>query len=282
MWTDAWRLYELSQTVFSDFYKSTYVATYQTVSASGHSVDFPPLWPVVLAVTDKLLHTGLNSGFLAALLCLALFMVVSELAARKLTGMPAVGFAVAGIIAASWWFQVELLAGQTMPMQLLLLSVILYVFLGSGPLGASRSFVLGVLCGLAFLNRFDALPFAIAMIAMCGVAAGTWRGAAVFTVGLLLGMSPWIVYSLVYFGTPLASDNKAVALAAAVTHTTEWYSTPLPTVFDQPLAWLLKLVRYAGRLVVGLVWAFSGLAPPPHPISGRVHHPRVRQGRANR
>jgi hypothetical protein len=236
MWTDAWRLYELAQTVFGDFYKSNFVGTYQTIGADGRSADFPPLWPVVLAIADKLLHTGLNSGYLVAFLCLAGFMAASELVTRALTGVPAVGLAVAGIVVASWWFQVELLAGQTMPMQLLLLSVILYVFVADGPLRTPRCFMLGILCGLAFLNRFDTLLFAIAMIAACAAAAASWRGALVFVAGLLLGMSPWIVYSLVYFGTPLASDNKTVALAAVVTHTTEWHGTPLPTLFDQPVA----------------------------------------------
>ena len=280
MWTDGWRLYELAQTVFGDFYRSNYVATYQTLNIGGYSADFPPLWPVALAITDKLLQTGPNSGYLAAFLCLALFMGVSELVARELTGVPAVGFAVAGIVVASWWFQVELLAGQTMPMQLLLLSVILYVFVLAGPLGAARCLALGVLCGLAFLNRFDALPFAIAMIAACGIAAKAWRAAGLFVAGLLLGMSPWIAYSLAHFGTLLASDNRTVALAAVVTHTTEWYATPLPTVFDQPVAWTFKLAQFTGR---SRRWIGPGIPRDqcaPRCLSGSARHACGRQGRA--
>ncbi len=263
MWTDAWRLHELSQTIFGAFYKSNIVATFQSENVGGQSADFPPLWPVVISITEKLLHTGLNSGFVASFLCLALFMSISEAIARELTGVPWVGLAVVGIVTASWWFQSELLAGQTMPMQLLLLSIILYVFLDARPLSASRSFFVGALCGLAFLNRFDALPFGIGMVAAAAIAAKSWRAGAMAALGLGLAMSPWIVYSLTYFNTPLASDNKAVALAAVVTHTTEWYAAPLPTVFDQPLTWLLKLVRYAGRLGVGLVQSFLGVAALP-------------------
>jgi len=263
MWTDAWRLHELSQTIFGAFYRSNIVATFQSDNVGWQSADFPPLWPVVLSITDKLLHTGLNSGFVAGFLCLALFMSISEAIARELTGVRWVGLAVVGILIASWWFQTELLAGQTMPMQLLLMSLILYVLLDARPLSASRSFCVGALCGVAFLNRFDALLFGIGMVFACGWAAKSWRAGAMAVLGLGLAMSPWIVYSLTYFNTPLASDNKAIALAAVITHTTEWYAAPLPTVFDQPLTWLLKLVRYGGRLSVGLVQSFLGVAALP-------------------
>ena len=263
MWTDAWRLYELAQTVFGDFYKSNYVATYQMLNTGGHSADFPPLWPLVLAVTDRLLRTGLNSGYFAAFLCLALFMVVSEMVARELAGLPAIGFAVAGIVAASWWFQVELLAGQTMPMQLLLLSVILYVFIGAGPLGASRSFLLGILCGLAFLNRFDALPFAVAMIGVCGVAARTWRAAAIFATGLSsrhVAVDRLFARLLRHAAGIGQQGNRPGgrrhAYDGVVRHAAADRLRPARRG-------ALKLVRYGGRLGVGLVHAFLGISALP-------------------
>src|SRR3977135_3609369 len=42
MWTDAWRLHELSQTVFGEFYKSNFVATFQGANGGGGAAGFSP------------------------------------------------------------------------------------------------------------------------------------------------------------------------------------------------------------------------------------------------
>src|SRR4051812_49611661 len=66
MWTDAWRLQELSQTVFGRFYESNFVTTFQGARRGGRSADFPPLWPVVMAGPHQNLAPRTQPGVIAA------------------------------------------------------------------------------------------------------------------------------------------------------------------------------------------------------------------------
>jgi hypothetical protein len=53
---DSWALYELSQTVFGDFYRFNHWRSY--ADAGAYSASFPPLTPVLIALTDGVLGTG--------------------------------------------------------------------------------------------------------------------------------------------------------------------------------------------------------------------------------
>ena len=256
---DSWALYELSQTVFGDFYRFNHWRSY--ASEAAYSASFPPLTPVLIALIDGLLSTGARTGLYLAFACFAGFALVSERIGRVATSAPWLGLAAAGLLLLGPnMMLIEMSAGRTIPLQLLLYGLILLGLLKGAGMGIAQVAGIGVLAGLAVLNRFDALmlPF------LCAVIIG-WltRKPAYALVSLAfaaLAVSPWIVYSLGTFGTVFATDNAGTATALdPAAYVTDWWPVAQPTLADDPLGWATRVVGN----VVGFFWTAASLLAGP-------------------
>jgi glycosyltransferase involved in cell wall biosynthesis len=247
---DSWALYELSQTVLGDFYRFSHWRSY--ASASPYSAAFPPLFPALIAVTDALLGTGARTGLCLALVCFAGFALVSEQIGRRVTGAPWVGLAAAGVLLLGPKMLIaELGAGRTIPLQLLLYALILLGLLRGERITLGGAAGLGLLAGLALLNRFDA------MLVPLLAAGAVWRltrrpaRALAALAASALAVSPWALYSLTTFGVVFATDNAGTATALDPrAFVTDWWPQPQPSLEDDPWAWALRvggnLIAYAG------------------------------------
>ena len=139
----------------------------------------------------------------------------------------------------------ELFAGRTIPLQLLLFAIALGL-LASNSIGNARGAIIGLVLGLAILNRFDALV--PALVIGCGILLWTQRLPVLLSYfGALMAMlSPWILYSLAVHGVFFSSDNNGVAFAAVPVHATDFHLERVPTLSTEPILWVKKV---AGNLV---------------------------------
>ena len=250
---DSWAYYELGQTVFSDFYRFTHFRSYWTTSS--YSASFPPLFPVAIAMLDGLVDAGARSGVYVAFLAFGIFALLSELIGRRAFGTAWLGLAMALLLLLGRGMLIgEMTAGRSIPLQLVLFALVLLGLLRASRMSIAGGLGIGVLSGLAVLNRFDAviLPFLTA-------AAIWWLSrrptlAPVVLVGAAVTVSPWIIYSLTTFGVFFATDNSGVATAVDPrAFVTDWWSVAPLTLGDDPGAWLARISVNAARFSFGII-----------------------------
>lgn len=243
---DSWALYELSQTVFSDFYRFSHFRSYSGISE--YSSAFAPLWPTLIALVDGALATGARTGLYLAFASYFAFALVSEHIGRRISGTRWIGLAGALILLLGHnmvWD--ELGAGRTIPLQLLIYALVLSGLLTGKIMGLMRAGAVGFLAGLAVMNRFDAvlLPIFTAAMLLWITRKPLHLVAALFAS--LIAVSPWIAYSLATFGSLFATDNSGVATALQTgAFVTDWWPQPQPNWSDDPAAWSLKVIGNVG------------------------------------
>lgn len=256
---DSWALYELSKTVFGDFYRFSHWRSY--ASPSPYSASFAPLTPVLIAALDAVFAAGPRTGLYLAFACYAGFALASERIGRLVTGAPwlGLGAALVVLLGPNMLF-IEMAAGRTIPLQLLLYALIVLGLLGSGRRASAQALAVGLLAGLAVLNRFDALPVpVIAAGAILWLTRSPVRALCVLAAAAIV-VSPWIAYSLTTFGTLFATDNAGTALAAdSAAYFSDWWPAPQPGLADDPAAWA---ARIAGNALACAHVAASLLASP--------------------
>ncbi len=222
--------------------------------------------PVLIALTDAVLGTGARTGLYLAFAAFAAFALVSERIGRVVAGAPWVGLAAAGVLLLGPnMLLIELGAGRTIPLQLLILSLIVLGLLRGQALTLVQAAGVGALAGLALMNRFDA-----ALLPLL-VAGGVWwltrrpaRALAALGASLIV-ISPWIAYSLTTFGTLFATDNAGTATAIdPAAYVTDWWPTAQPSLSDDPLAWA---ERVAGN-GLGFARTFASLIASPLGLGG--------------
>ncbi|MFO6445687.1 glycosyltransferase family 2 protein [Erythrobacter sp. NE805] len=256
---DSWALYELAQSVGADFYRFTHWRSY--ASASPYSASFPPLTPVLIALVDALFGTGARSGLYLAFASFAGFALVSERIGRAVTEAPWLGLGAALVLLLGPnMLLIEMSAGRTIPLHLLLCALILLGLLDGGRLGAARAAGIGFLAGLALLNRFDAL-----LLPLLTAGAIAWRTrSSTRTLAALaasaIAVSPWIVHSLIRFGTPFATDNAGIATSLDLAaYVTDWWPEAQAPVAGAPLALAVKIAAN----VLTCAWTGAGLLASP-------------------
>jgi hypothetical protein len=260
---DSWALYELSQTVFGDFYRFAHWRSF--ASASPYAASFPPLTPALIALVDGLLGTGPRTGLILAFAAFAGFALVSEAIARRVTGAPWLGLGAALVLLLGPnMLLIEMQAGRTIPLQLLLYALVLWGLVRAEGMTLARAALIGLVAGLAVMNRFDALllPLPVAL-AVGWLTRSPAKGLAALAASLI-AVLPWVAYSLTHFGITFATDNAGIAAALdARAYVTDWWPTPQPTLADDPLAWAGKIAGNLGTLAhvaAGLAFSPLGLA----------------------
>jgi hypothetical protein len=249
---DSWAFWELAQTVFGDFYRFTHWRSY--ASDAPYSAAFPPVWPGLIAVADAVTGSGPRTGLYLAFAAFGAFAMLSEEIGRRVTGAAWIGLAAALVLVLGPKMLLdELGAGRTMPLQLALFAGLALGIAAPRPWSIARAGTIGLICGLAVMNRFDAvlLPPLVAGLAL-------WLNrsplpALAVLAGAALAIAPWMAYSLPTFGTVFATDNAGIATALDPrAFVTDWWPAPQATLADDPGAWATR--------VAGNVGAFAGVA----------------------
>ena len=250
---DSWTYYELGQTVFADFYRFTHFRSYWTTSS--YSASFPPLFPVTIAMVNGLVDAGARSGVYVAFLAFGIFALLSELIGRRAFGTAWLGLAMALLLLLGRGMLLgEMTAGRSIPLQLVFFALVLLGLLRANRMSIAGAVGIGVLSGLAVLNRFDAVMLPLFTASAIWWLSGRPTLAPVVLVGAAVTVSPWIIYSLTTFGVLFATDNAGVATALDPrAFVTDWWSVAPPTLGDDPGAWFVRISINAAGFLFGII-----------------------------
>jgi len=238
---DSWAFFELSKTIFSDFYRFTHFRSY--AEPSPYSSAFPPLWPTLIAIVDGAFNTGARTGFYLAFMAFLAFTLVSEQIGRRVTGTAWLGLVVGLLLLLGpKLIEGELEAGRTIPLQLFLYGLVLLGLLRGKAITVSGAIATGIVSGLAVLNRFDAVLLPVVSAGLILWLTRKPAKAAVALGASAIAISPWVVYSWTTFGVPFATDNSGIVTSLDPrAFVTDWWPGPQLNLADDPLAWLARV-----------------------------------------
>jgi hypothetical protein len=250
----------LGRSVAADFhYASAAVRDLHGVRAAPQpSRSFPPVWPALLALVQRLTGGGAEVAVYAALAVLAgLVAAAWRLAGAIDGGRPGLLFlSLPLFFIVCDPFQNELAAGRAIPLTLFFLLLGLAGFARSlaGPPSRRLAALLGGGLALMFLTRYDQLPFCGLFALLLGFAwirRYGWTNARRPLLALAgasaLVWLPWGLRNLLVFGSPFATDNGDTARSLYTDLSALAWFAPghAPgTLGTAPLAWLLQRGHY--------------------------------------
>jgi len=249
---DAWSLLELARTIGNEFYR---INTWRSFfSAEPWSQAFPPLWPVLIALGDRVSQMGTYAAVVLATLCFLAFATVAELLGRRNFRHRWVGLLSALGMFAYAPLRADVLIGGVFSLQLLLLATLILVFGATDLKRLTRAVLIGALGGALVMNRFDALPVLLVTLAALWLLDRRLKSALVAGATATLVISPWIAYSMVRFVRFFVTDYALVASSIDPSlYVIDFLTTPPRVLTDDPLAWFAKLLNNVPSLVVVLV-----------------------------
>lgn len=242
---DSWAYFELAKSVFGgDFYAFN---TWRSYFSEHYSVSFPFGLPVAIALVQTVFGAQpMAAVWLNVAVAAASWALMLGIGRRLgLSGLAALALATAMLM----WppYLNEVLAGRAIPLSLL------WMLLAISAYQREQHLVGGLMLGLAALTRFDFLVGALLFIVgIVLLDAGARRRIGWWVLGMLLGMAPWIGYSLSHFGRFWASDNSWVATSVAQAYVVDYPARATSTVFDDPTAWLARVFGNVPELLSAL------------------------------
>ncbi|MDZ4819427.1 MAG: hypothetical protein SGJ20_10690 [Planctomycetota bacterium] len=250
---DSWSYFELSKSVFSDFYKTNTVRQFQFEPPYGTS--FPPLYPILIAVTRLVVDAGVYTGMFLN----AAFAVATLFSLKRLAGALSLpiwtGNILMLLLLASFDYDDEITGAGSFPLALLLLSIALTSLVNSANTGKPRAFWLGLTAGLFCLARFDMLLVAgaLGVISWLFIGGWSWKSTLCYYATFALVLAPWIAYSQTHFGKPLVSDNSRTVLSVDRTYVMDYFPSGKnpETLLDRPLPWIKNLFLQRLPPVIG-------------------------------
>ncbi|MDG4764347.1 hypothetical protein O7632_09560 [Solwaraspora sp. WMMD406] len=255
---DSWRYYELSQTLGGDFFRIASRHSYQ--STEPYSMGCGPLWPILVGVTAAVTRTGPQAGLLAALGCVLATAAVLSVLGRRI-GVRGLGPLVTVGLLGFVPFLDEVLTARTFPLAGLLLSLLILALVTTDRRPTLAWPAAGAAAGGLVLTRPDTLPAVLLLAVLLIVARRRdWRWLVAAGLVFAVTMTPWAVYGLAHFGTPFPADNRIIATAVPQLYVTDVIDLDqVPTVTDDPLGWLARLVGNAPaaalQAIKAAVWA---------------------------
>ena len=231
---DSWSYYELSKTVFSDnFYKFNTVRSY---FSNEYSTSFPFGFPVVLAFAQAVLGeypmTAVIVNVCASLMtALVFYKICNQIRLERLMWI-----AVISSLLLYPGYLDEVFSGRSIPFAMMLFSGAIYAN------NAQRHVLTGVLLGASVLVRFDYLVFAILFQgAVFVLKSHQLKDQLKLLGGFILGLVPWIVYSLLHFGGFWVSDNSWVTISALPAFVLDYPAAPVISAYENPELWLSRV-----------------------------------------
>lgn len=250
---DSWSYWDLSQTFWHEFYRLHTMRQFQFPPPDA--VSFPPLYPFCLSLMDALGGWGIYSGIFLNLLLVLFTGWMIHLFSRRLVGPAGLWLSPLAMIALLLEpaYLQEVMAARSLPLALLLILILLWVFC-TGDLARRRTCVLlGLLAGAVCMTRFD---FSVTALTLGGLLLwqaprGRKQNVLFYGLGLGLGLLPWVLYSWIHFETLWVSDNTRTVFLALPSHAADYFppGTVLPTLWEAPGAWLHRVAESAQRLL---------------------------------
>lgn len=227
---DSWAYLELAKTIWSGrFYEFN---TYRSYVSDVHSASFPFGYPLLLAVAQ--LIAGIDPRVAVALNVLAAavswWLIVRAGAWLKVSRLGASALASALILYPGYID--EVLSGRSIPVAILAFLGGMYCLL------KARPFVGGLLLGASALVRFDFLIYGfLAVLGKTAFDRSGKKGHAAALFGFFIGLTPWVVYSCIFFKKIWMSDNSWVATSVAKAFVLDFPAKAVSTAVGEPVLW---------------------------------------------
>ncbi len=238
---DSWLYYDMSLSVLRD---PGYARTIESYLAPGnHIATFPFGYPVLVAVVNAIFKTEYRSLLIVNLGLVLPFALTMEVAAWRLFRRRGVGMFLGLALLCSGYHVQDMMLGGSEMAAVFCLGVLVMVLAKAQPPTWRQAGCAGLASGAWVMMRFDGLLPALALPVML-VAVRLWkvRHTLPYLGGLVVGVGPWIVYSMARFGTFFASDNNIGALAVqAHVHVNYYLPNGTATAFDDPAGWWARV-----------------------------------------
>lgn len=248
IWGDGHLYFELSQHIFqNDFYSTNLWRQYEFTQSYG--VTNPPLWPIVIAIFNKMFHVGLWGGFVVnCLLSIATLYILLRFG-QVYFQLPLIGFVLYCVMTGNLAYWSEVACAGSTQLQLFMLSCMLFVYFRYKTFGLKQVIIFGLFAGLMMLNRSDfTLPAILLGLAIIKYSRlRKWQAGLVYYLSFGLLILPWCLHNIKIFGRPLVSDISRVALSAIPVTNLGFYIEKPPTLWERPVDWLYKLIDQAGE-----------------------------------
>ncbi|WP_078543580.1 hypothetical protein [Litchfieldia alkalitelluris] len=248
---DTWQVFDVSKNVFVDFGRMDMIR--QHIINTPYQMAFPPLYPFLMASINMFFNFGvLSSVVINFIVCFLLLYYIVKM------GIQTQNVFVSLIISALLLLNTEMVncyvGGSTIPLNLLLFVITSYIIIKNiNKFNVKRVILLSIISGLGVLNRFDYLPVACALGALT-----IFLNKKVFLkfivfyfVGLIIMLSPWVIYSKLHFDVFFITDNGRRLINIPDTRPSTFFSidNPALTFFDDPVLWFHESLK---RWLIGI------------------------------
>lgn len=249
---DSFSYYDISKTIFSDFY---HVSTQrQYVYDTDLGISFPYLYPLFMAIFNAFTGLEIYSGtvFNIIIACFSCYLLYKI--STKHFGNPFVGTVAAVFLMTNKPYLTEMRVARSVPLAVFCILILAYFILDLPKISFKSCLLAGLGAGGAMVCRFDALVAA----GMCGLALlifakkGTKIKCCIFyAAGILILTLPWILFSLINFGSIFISDNSGTIFMPTPLIPQKYYSTGYvpTTMFNNFDYWYKMLFDYKLKYV---------------------------------
>jgi len=253
---DSWCYYELSKNFFNDFYKINTFINYQ-FNDVPYGTSFPPLYPLVIYVFNKVFNLEIYSGYLANFFICFLTMFILSKISKRIFGNIFWGLFVFITLLYNQNYIDELISARSIPLSICLFFIMFYLIIKNDEFGNSSLILLGLIAGLMVMNRFDYMLAAVMMGFIISFinSKRKIKSFFIYFFALFIVILPWILYSYNHFEKIFVSDNSRTVILAFNNYVLDYFpdDTILSTIFNSPKQWLLNMVERIKGPIASLV-----------------------------
>ncbi|MCL2099021.1 MAG: hypothetical protein FWH24_01110 [Oscillospiraceae bacterium] len=239
---DSYGYFDMSKFIFNDF--GLVSVTWQYMEFTDYGISFPYLFPALIAVFNFFTGFGMFSGTVINIIAVLFSFYYILKISFRLAQSAIPGLMVSALLFFSPEYLGEVFNARAVPLSLLCVLLILNIISRSEFLNKKTLFFIGLFSGAGMVIRFDffVVPALMGVIFIFLLKKNVFKLLPFYIFGILVFTAPWIIYSLVHFGTLWISDNSGT-LFLVTPQIPQRFFIPdeiVPTLFNDPAAWFLS------------------------------------------
>ena len=239
---DSHYFYDISKGIFvdniKDFGNIKNMRSFSFNSFKNNAFMF--LFPLLMAIFNKIYDVGIFSGTLINYILIFLIYFMNLKISKKTTGDYLCGLFLSFLLINNSSFIFEINTGFSIPITLLFYQCIVHIFLFNEKIEIKQTLLLGLLAGLNINTRFDSILPMLSIILVINLKNKKIcpKEMVIFVLCIVVSLLPWIVYSKYFFNVWFATDNSRATIATIPDHLTYYFPSELPNFFNDTMNWI--------------------------------------------